>query len=173
MQLNMELEISRELNREVWLRVRWWCIETVIHRGNVEIEASCPQRKQWWQSTEICTENETWTLTSRTFTSKDEVGDRECEGDREMAGVVWGNQTLCLFQFPGSCIRWDELLLDLQLRGTGVHFVWMYSRRVWVQFWWLCPLFWIHSSASWKQGVQRGELDGVWRRALGSWLPCC
>ena len=28
-----------------------------------------------------------------------------------------------------------------------------------------CPLFWIHSSASWKQGVQRGELDGAWRRA--------
>ena len=33
-------------------------------------------------------ENETWTLTSRAFTSKDEARDRAREGDREMASVV-------------------------------------------------------------------------------------
>ena len=125
--------ISRELSREVWLRVWWWCVETIIHRGNVEIEVSCPQRKQGWQSTRICTENGTWMLTSRTFTSKDEAQDSVHEGD-STCGLLWMN-TVCLLHFPGSRTRWDELLLDLQLRGTDVHFGSMYLRSVWVQFW--------------------------------------
>jgi hypothetical protein len=44
--VNMELEIPRDLNREVWLRVRWWWVKTIIHKGNLKVEITCSHKEQ-------------------------------------------------------------------------------------------------------------------------------
>lgn len=114
---------------EVWR----WPVEAVIHRGNLKIEVSCPQREQRQQSTRILYGE--WNLEvdpTNPHTSHLRMAPRMMD-TREIANVAWC-LCVCLFHIPwfrAPGLRMLQLLLYLQVMGTGIfHSVWISSWKV-------------------------------------------